>query len=44
MSGWETIKALGAKGVMTSGNGVQSIFGPKSDSLRHQMEEYIKSK
>ncbi len=40
----EVIKALGAKGVMTSGNGVQSIFGPTSDSLRTQMEEFIKNK
>jgi PTS system glucose-specific IIC component len=36
------LKALGAKGCMVSGDGVQAIFGPKSDSLRVAMEEYTK--
>ncbi|RJG51190.1 PTS glucose transporter subunit IIBC [Motilimonas pumila] len=35
------LKALGAKGVVIAGEGVQAIFGTKSDNLRTDMEEYI---
>lgn len=35
------LKALGAKGVVVAGEGVQAIFGTKSDNLRTDMEEYI---
>lgn len=37
----EAIKKLGAKGVLVSGNGVQSVFGPKSDYWRSLMAEVI---
>jgi len=37
----EKLKALGAAGVVVIGNGVQAIFGTKSDHLRTEMEEYI---
>lgn len=38
----DALKALGAKATMVAGDGVQAIFGPKSDSLRVSMENYIK--
>jgi len=37
----EKLKSLGAAGVVVIGNGVQAIFGTKSDNLKTQMEEYI---
>lgn len=37
----EKIKSLGAAGVVVIGNGVQAIFGTKSDNLKTQMEEFI---
>jgi PTS system glucose-specific IIC component len=37
----EAIKALGAKGVIVLGDGVQAVFGPKSDYWRGLMEKEI---
>lgn len=36
------LKALGAAGVLVVGNNMQAIFGPKSENLKTDMEEYIK--
>jgi PTS system glucose-specific IIC component len=36
------LKALGASGVMTIGNGFQAIFGPLSENLKGEMEDYLK--
>ncbi len=36
------LKQLGAAGVLEVGNNIQAIFGPKSDSLRHQMADIMK--
>lgn len=33
------LKELGASGVMVVGNGLQAIFGPKSENLKTEMEE-----
>ncbi len=35
------LKALGAAGLMVSGNGVQAIFGTRSDNLRSDMAEVL---
>jgi PTS system glucose-specific IIC component len=35
------LKALGATGVMTVGNGVQAVFGPLSENLKTDMQEYL---
>ncbi|WP_372880229.1 PTS glucose transporter subunit IIBC [Psychromonas sp.] len=35
------LKKLGAAGVFVSGNGVQAIFGTKSDNLKTDMENYL---
>ncbi|MCG6202224.1 PTS glucose transporter subunit IIBC [Psychromonas antarctica] len=35
------LKKLGAAGVVVSGNGVQAIFGTKSDNLKTDMEAYM---
>ncbi|WP_028866098.1 PTS glucose transporter subunit IIBC [Psychromonas aquimarina] len=35
------LKKLGAAGVVISGNGVQAIFGTKSDNLKTDMETYL---
>jgi len=35
------LKKLGAAGVVISGNGVQAIFGTKSDNLKTEMEAYL---
>ena len=35
------LKKLGAAGVVVSGNGVQAIFGTKSDNLKTDMETYL---
>lgn len=35
------LKKLGAAGVVISGNGVQAIFGTRSDNLKTDMEAYI---
>jgi PTS system glucose-specific IIC component len=37
------LKALGASGVMTIGDGVQAVFGPLSENLKSDMEEYLRS-
>ncbi len=37
------LKALGATGVMTVGNGVQAVFGPLSENLKTDMVEYLRS-
>ena len=36
------LKALGATGVVTVGNGIQAIFGPLSENLKTDMSEYLK--
>ncbi len=36
------LKKLGAAGVLEVGNSIQAIFGPRSDSLRHQMADIMK--
>ncbi|WP_085505591.1 glucose-specific PTS transporter subunit IIBC [Thalassobacillus devorans] len=38
------LKKLGASGVMEVGNNIQAIFGPRSDSLRGQMQDIINGK
>ena len=35
------LKKIGAAGVVVSGNGVQAIFGTKSDNLKTDMEAYL---
>lgn len=37
------LKALGAAGVVMVGNGVQAIFGPVSENLKTDMEEYLRA-
>jgi len=37
------LKALGAAGVVTVGNGLQAIFGTRSDNLKTDMQEYLKT-
>ncbi|HEY5714982.1 MAG TPA: PTS glucose transporter subunit IIBC [Psychromonas sp.] len=37
----DELKKLGAAGVFVSGNGVQAIFGTKSDNLKTDMENYM---
>ncbi len=37
------LKALGAAGVVVVGNNMQAIFGPKSENLKTDMEEYLKT-
>ena len=36
------LKALGAAGVMIVGNGIQAIFGPLSENMKGEMEDYLK--
>ena len=38
------LKQLGATGVVRVGNGVQAIFGTRSDNLKTDMEQYLKQK
>lgn len=38
----EKLKALGATGVLTVGNSLQAIFGPRSENLMTDMKEYLK--
>jgi len=38
----DELKKIGAAGVVVSGNGVQAIFGTKSDNLKTDMEAYLK--
>lgn len=37
------LKQLGAAGVVVAGSGVQAIFGTKSDNLKTDMDEYMRS-
>ena len=37
----DTLKALGAAGVVTVGNNLQAIFGTLSENLKSDIEEYI---
>ncbi|MFC0557460.1 glucose-specific PTS transporter subunit IIBC [Halalkalibacter alkalisediminis] len=37
----DTLKKLGASGVMTMGNNIQAIFGPRSDQIKTQMQDII---
>jgi PTS system glucose-specific IIC component len=37
------LMALGASGVVRVGNGVQAVFGPLSENLKTDMEEYLRS-
>lgn len=37
------LKALGASGVLEVGNSVQAIFGPRSENLKTDMIEYLKT-
>jgi PTS system glucose-specific IIC component len=40
----DRLKALGAAGVVTVGNGLQAIFGTRSENLKTDMEEYLRSR
>jgi glucose PTS system EIICB or EIICBA component len=37
------LKALGASGVMAVGNSVQAVFGPLSENLKTDMDNYLRS-
>ncbi|MGL1902421.1 MAG: PTS glucose transporter subunit IIBC [Fibrobacterales bacterium] len=37
------LKAMGAAGVVVVGNGIQAIFGTRSDNLKTDMQEYLKT-
>jgi glucose PTS system EIICB or EIICBA component len=39
----DALKALGAAGVVVVGNGLQAIFGTRSENLKTEMEEYLES-
>jgi len=39
----EKLKALGAAGVIAVGNGMQAIFGTRSEGLKTDMEEFLKT-
>jgi PTS system glucose-specific IIC component len=39
----EKLKALGAAGVVIVGDGVQAIFGTRSENLKTEMQEYLKT-
>jgi PTS system glucose-specific IIC component len=38
----DQLKALGAAGVITVGDGMQAIFGPRSENLKTDIQEYLK--
>lgn len=38
----DKLKALGAAGVVVVGDGVQAIFGTKSENLKTEMQEYLR--
>lgn len=40
----DKLKELGAAGVMVVGNNIQAIFGPKSDTLKSEINEIISGK
>jgi len=37
------LKGLGAAGVVVVGNNIQAIFGPRSENLKTDMQEYLKN-
>ncbi|HEX2517282.1 MAG TPA: glucose PTS transporter subunit EIIB, partial [Chloroflexota bacterium] len=37
------LKAMGAAGVVVVGNNMQAIFGPKSEGLKTDMDDYLKT-
>lgn len=39
----EKLKALGAAGVVAVGDGMQAIFGTRSENLKTEMQEYLKT-
>jgi PTS system glucose-specific IIC component len=39
----ETLKALGATGVLQVGSGMQAIFGTRSENLKTEMDEYMRA-
>ena len=39
----QKLKALGASGVVTVGDNLQAIFGPRSENLKSAMEVYLKT-
>ncbi len=39
----DTLKKMGAAGVVVVGNGLQAIFGTRSENLKTDMEEYLKT-
>src|SRR6187397_28724 len=39
----DKLKALGAAGVIVVGDGLQAIFGTRSENLKTEMEEYLKT-
>lgn len=39
----ETLRALGASGVVQVGHGMQAIFGTRSENLKTDMEEFMRS-
>lgn len=39
----ERLKQLGAVGIIDAGNGMQAIFGTRSEILKTEMEEYLKT-
>jgi PTS system glucose-specific IIC component len=39
----DRLKALGAAGVIVVGDGMQAIFGTRSENLKTEMQEYLKS-
>ncbi|WP_088103221.1 glucose-specific PTS transporter subunit IIBC [Halalkalibacter urbisdiaboli] len=40
----DTLKKLGASGVMQMGNNIQAIFGPRSDQIKGQIQDIIKGR
>jgi PTS system glucose-specific IIC component len=36
------LKAIGASGVVMVGNGFQAVFGPSSENMKGEMEDYLK--
>ncbi|MBS2025524.1 MAG: PTS transporter subunit EIIC [Deltaproteobacteria bacterium] len=39
----ERLKSMGASGVVVVGTGVQAVFGPGSENLKTDMQEYLKA-
>ena len=39
----DALRALGASGVMVVGSGMQAIFGTRSENLKTEMDEYMRS-